>query len=589
MRASHDTASAAARPAARAALDHLGALLRLAGKPAWTTPILVTLGLATSLAETLGITLVIAFLYVAVGQASHASAAVGSWLGQGLSTGLSWFGSPERLAAAILLLILLRSALSHANRALGERIGERISETVRNRLHALYLAAPYGDMQRQDQGRLLEVLGTESWLVDAAYRSLTQVVVGACSIGVFVAFLLSLSWPITLTVVAGSIVLSLVARRLRQRAQALGARVKEVREELWVHMLTTVQGLRTLRAYGQERVQHDRFLRSSAQARETSLSLSRLSALLDPLTEVGYLAILCVVLAGAVRAGIGLPTLLAATALLYRLQPHARNVEGNLLYLAQIEPQLRSLLVTLRSHGPVDEAASGHRSLASTHPAIRFEGVTFRYEDRLPPALDCVSFEIPAGHTTALLGPSGAGKTTVINLLLGLYAPESGSIRIDGVQLCELDRGQWLSMLAIAGQDVDLIEGTVLDNIRMADLAASPQAVLEAALAAGVDEFVQPLPEGYDTWVGAQGHRFSGGQRQRLSLARALLRKPRLLILDEATNALDVPLEERVREAIDRHLPGCTRLVISHRDSALHGADHIVRLEAGRVVPALQL
>jgi ABC-type bacteriocin/lantibiotic exporter with double-glycine peptidase domain len=136
----------------------------------------------------------------------------------------------------------------------------------------------------------------------------------------------------------------------------------------------------------------------------------------------------------------------------------------------------------------------------------------------------------------------------------------------------------------VAGQDVDLIEGTVVDNIRMADAGASDEAVREAARIAGVEEFVQPLPDGYDTWIGQQGHRFSGGQRQRLGLARALLRKPQLLILDEATNALDPDLERRVRQAIDRHLPGCTRLVISHHEATVSSADHVIRLDGGRIV-----
>ncbi len=194
--------------------------------------------------------------------------------------------------------------------------------------------------------------------------------------------------------------------------------------------------------------------------------------------------------------------------------------------------------------------------------SIRFEGISFAYADGLPPALDDVSFEIPAGRTTALVGASGAGKTTLIHLLLRLYAPGAGTIRIDGVPLQDLKRTDWLGLLAVAGQDVDLIEGTVLDNIRMADAEASQDDVLAAARMAGVDEFVDALPEGYETWIGQQGHRFSGGQRQRLGLARALLRKPQLLILDEAMNALDSALERRIRQAI------------ADRFTEQHRADH---------------
>jgi ATP-binding cassette, subfamily B, bacterial MsbA len=169
--------------------------------------------------------------------------------------------------------------------------------------------------------------------------------------------------------------------------------------------------------------------------------------------------------------------------------------------------------------------------------------------------------------------------------LLRLYAPGAGTIRIDGVPLQDLRRTDWLGLVAIAGQDVDLIEGTVLDNIRMADADASQEDVLTAARMAGVAEFVDALPEAYDTWIGQQGHRFSGGQRQRLGLARALLRKPQLLILDEATNALDSELEERIRRAISERFSNSTVLIISHHAGAVRNADRVIHLHSGRVVP----
>jgi ABC-type multidrug transport system fused ATPase/permease subunit len=291
-----------------------------------------------------------------------------------------------------------------------------------------------------------------------------------------------------------------------------------------------------------------------------------------------------VIVAAAVHWGTGLATLLAATALLYRLQPHAREIEGHLLYLAQIEPQLRSVRAMLRTDDKTYDAP-GRQPVQALRQSIRFEAVSFIYGDDLPPALDNVSFEIPAGRTTALVGASGAGKTTLIHLLLRLYAPGAGTIRVDGVPLQDLRRTDWLGLLAVAGQDVDLIEGTVLDNIRMADAAASAEDVLNAARMAGVAEFVEPLPEAFETWIGQQGHRFSGGQRQRLGLARALLRNPQLLILDEAMNALDSDLEQRIRHTIHERLPGRTVLIISHHADTVRDADHVVHLHGGRIVP----
>jgi ABC-type multidrug transport system fused ATPase/permease subunit len=576
-------APAQAGGARRAAFGHLRRLLRIAQQPRWATPVLIGLGLATSLAETLGITLVIVFLYAAMGQ-PDAAAAVGGLLGQALAQARG-IGSPALLAGGIGVLIVARAALSYANRVINGNVGERINETSRNLIHEQYLRVSYGFVQRQDQARLMEVLGTESWLIASAYNSLTRILIGACSLVVFVAFLLALSWQITLTALVGSALLSLGLRRLSRPAHALGQRVKQVHQDLGVHMLISLEGLRTIRAYGQEQAHHERFLRSSAEARQTAQALTRLSAVLDPLTEVGYLIVLCAIVAGAAWWSTSFATTLAAVALLYRMQPHARDIEGQLLYLAQIEPQLRSLRAMLEKD---DKAYDAPGQVAVPVPAlrraIRFDAVSLRYDADAAPALNAVSFEIAAGATTALVGASGAGKTTVINLLLRLYTPSAGRILVDDVPLDELRRTEWLSRLAVAGQDIDLIEGTVSDNIRIADPTASHDDVVAACQLAGAHEFIAPLAAGYDTRIGQQGLRFSGGQRQRLGLARALLRDPEFLILDEAMSALDSELEHRVRSAIQQRFAGRTLLIISHRAQTVLDADHVIRLEQGVVV-----
>jgi ABC-type multidrug transport system ATPase subunit len=210
--------------------------------------------------------------------------------------------------------------------------------------------------------------------------------------------------------------------------------------------------------------------------------------------------------------------------------------------------------------------------------------VRFTYGESSEAALKDVSFTIPAAATTALVGASGAGKTTIVNLLLRLYCPDRGRIVVDGVALAKLRRSDWLRLLAVAGQDIDLIEGTVEDNVRMARRGASAEEVATAARIAGAMEIIESLPEGYENWIGQQGMNLSGGQRQRIALARAVLCDPQFLILDEAMSNLDRPLEETIHSAVSERFAGRTVLLITHRLETALAADHIVCLHSGEVV-----
>ncbi|WP_245509152.1 ABC transporter ATP-binding protein [Bradyrhizobium zhanjiangense] len=556
-------------------------LLKLAPLPRWVTPALIVLGLASSLAETVGITLVLLFFYLAMGQVELATSTSGL-LGEALRYAVNWFHSSTETAVVLLFLIVARGALSFINTLISARVGEKINEVARNRVHLQYLSTSYSFFQRHDEAYLMEVLGTETWVISGAYASLTRIIVSSCSVFLFASFLLALSIKITVLAVAASMLVSAGLRHLSLPIQQLGAGVKLVHQKLGEHMLMTLQGMRTIRAYGQEEVHQRRFEHASTQARQVALRLARLSALVSPLTEVGYLAVLFLVIAFADMWGIGFATSLTAVALLYRLQPHMRDLEGNLLYMAQIEPQLRSIRHML-STDDKEYPKAGHVAVAKLENGISFRNVTFRYDAGTEPALLDVSFDIPAGKITALIGASGAGKTTIVNLLLRLYSANEGVIRVDGRSIEDVRRTDWLDMLAIAGQDVDLVEGTVIENVRMAKNDASEEEVRQALRVAGISEVVEALPHKYDTWIGQHGLRFSGGQRQRLGLARAIVRNPKFLILDEAMSALDLTLEDSIRRAIQLQFKDRTLLLITHRLDSVRDADHVVCIENGRV------
>jgi subfamily B ATP-binding cassette protein MsbA len=214
---------------------------------------------------------------------------------------------------------------------------------------------------------------------------------------------------------------------------------------------------------------------------------------------------------------------------------------------------------------------------------IAFDRVSFRYGDGDLVLAD-VSFTLPKGRVVALVGPSGAGKTTVADLLPRFYDPSSGQILMDGVPLTRIGRRSLRSIMGVVSQDTVLLNDTVKANIAYGSPGATAAQIGDAAEAANADAFIVTLPQGYDTVLGERGTRLSGGQRQRIAIARALLRDPPILILDEATSALDTESERLVQQAIERLMQDRTVLVIAHRLATVRDADEIVVLDAGRVV-----
>jgi ABC-type multidrug transport system fused ATPase/permease subunit len=563
------------------AFPNLRALLQIVPRPRWAAATLIALGILSSFAEALGITLVPLFVYSAMNRLDVLLSS-GGLVGFALRWMISAFHSSQEIALVFLFLILIRGGLAYAYSIATTHISERMSQMTRDRVHELYLRLPYRFVQQHEQSELIETLGREVPLFSTAYTSLTRMLVNTTFIIVFATFLAALSWKVMLCALLGSLLLSALLRLLSSRAGDIGRDVRLIHRRMWDHMVTTLQGMRTIRAFGQEDIHQERYVGSSAAARDIIVRELQLLLLLDPLTEVGYLLILGILILGAHSFQVSFATAIACVALLYRLQPHVRELEATRLKLLQLEPQLQSVRSILEAE-PNRITQDHVRPISEIRQGIHFERVTFRYQPDGQPALDCATFDIPAGLTTALVGPSGSGKTTIVNLLLRLYDPDSGAVYVDGTPLTQLSRTSWLKLIAVAGQDVELIDGTVLENIKMADVHASNEDITSAIKMMELSELIDSLQEGAETWVGQQGLRFSGGQRQRIGLVRAALHNPELLILDEAMNAMDLALEQRVRRAIQERFQGRTILLITHRIETVLNSDHVICIDQGKI------
>jgi ATP-binding cassette subfamily B protein len=238
---------------------------------------------------------------------------------------------------------------------------------------------------------------------------------------------------------------------------------------------------------------------------------------------------------------------------------------------------------------PVDISDPAHP--AEIDPAevtghVRLVGVSFTYPGADRPAVTGIDLDVPAGSTLALVGETGSGKTTLASLIARLYDPTSGSVLIDGIDIRDMRLADLAAVVGVVSQETYLLHTTVRENLRYARPEATDAEIEDAARAAQIHDLIAGLPDGYDTMVGSRGHRFSGGEKQRIAIARTLLRNPRVLVLDEATSALDTETERAVQQAFDNLAQGRTSITIAHRLSTVRNADQIVVLDHGQIVEA---
>jgi ATP-binding cassette subfamily B protein/subfamily B ATP-binding cassette protein MsbA len=348
-----------------------------------------------------------------------------------------------------------------------------------------------------------------------------------------------------------------------------------------------IQALRLLHSFGQVEVA-DRDLRRRMAELESTLGRQlRVMELTQPITMFLPVAILALITALSVlvfdarSTGI-LPSLVTFLLALQRLNQRFSAIATNCNWLQRNSGHLGRLNGILSTEDKQLRRLGG-RPFQSIKSAIVFDNVSLDYGTGGLPSLRQINLTIPRGKTVALVGASGSGKSSLADLLVGLYGPSQGRILIDGVDLNSIDLISWQQKLGVVSQDTFLFNASLRDNIAFGTPQASDRQIEAAAEQAQAAGFIRDLPEGFDTLVGERGYRLSGGQRQRISLARALLRQPDLLILDEATSALDSHSEQLVQQALKRGPDQCT-LVIAHRLSTIREADQIVVLDHGQIV-----
>lgn len=554
----------------------------------WTLPAMIVLGMMGSFAEGFEIGLLIPLLEVVLHQPGGRDAGNLPFL-DSISDYLRSYSELEAvllIGVGMFALVMIKALVMFAAARLSTRISGRINHDIRRKLFRQMLDVDYGFLMHSEQGRLVSAFETQMWRAMDAMLAFLDLVIAACGAIVVMFLLFLVSWRLTIMVtILGGVVGLLVWRPTTRHLNHLGDAAIASAARVSQRVLAILGGMRVVRAFAQEDNEQARFDGLSSETAEIYVRANLVQRLAPVLFEVAYVPIFVAALVAAPFVSVSVPTLLVFLLLFYRLQPQIRTVINESVFVIRSSGAIVELATLL---DPKDKpvSQSGFKKFTGLQNGIRFDNVSFDYQSGADTrrALSEISLDLRAREMTAIVGMSGAGKSTLINLLYRFYEPTKGAIVIDDMPLADFDVASWRSHLGLAGQDAALIDGTILENIVYGCRDAGWEAVVDAARAVAIHDFIEALPRGYRTEVGERGLRLSEGQRQRIGLARALLRQPDILVLDEATNALDGLTEQVVQQTLDQLAHRKTVIVIAHRLSTIRKADHVVVLSEGKVM-----
>lgn len=541
--------------------------------------LLLLSGFFSTLAETAGIGVIVLLVNLIVDPQNAFSVAGGGVFGRVYSflAAVPVHG----LVLVLLAFLLARSLAIMVYMQQSSLFRHGVSEELRNAIYRRCFEMPYQDVIKTGSGDLASLVSLDSWSLADACITTVQLIIGVGSVGILVAILFVLSWPLALAALGLTILLLFVVHLVWQPANAAGKAVTLANADLHGEMLAGLQSMRTIRAHALEPAALGWFAATSHNASQAFVEIDSLYSRIRPVGEISAVLLLLAVGVVANLLGVAPAAAVAALLLLYRIQPRVREIENAVLMLAGHTASLAKVKTLIdQPCDAANDAVPAAVAFARLHDRIEFRNVSFAYGEGSDRAvLDGFSATIAAGEVVAITGPSGVGKTTLTALLLRLLDAQSGEVLVDGTPISKLDRGQWLSRIGSAGQDLVPLAGTIADNISLRDPSMSHATIEAAARSACLAEFVDSLPNGYETLVGEGGIGLSGGQRQRLAIARVIARDPDIIILDEATSAIDRAMAEQIMQSMLSRFQASTIIIISHDAGIVSYADRTIALD----------
>ena len=490
-------------------------------------------------------------------------------------------------ALAALAIAALGALSSYAESLITTKVGQWVMHDLRQTV--------YSHIQRlslsfHDQARTGDLITRVTGDIDAIQSFITSGMLGALInsltlIGM-VSVMFYLNWQFTLIALSVAPVLFVVVYRFTRRIKKASRKLREKESEIVSVIEEVFSSIRVVKAFSREDYEQRRFAEQSLESVEAALSARKLKATLSPLVEMIVAAGTCLVLWFGARMALD-GSLSAGSLILFIM--YLGKMYKPMQELSKMTDAYAKAAVGYERIREVLETERDVKNLPGARPApgfkgqIEFENVSFSYDPESP-ILKSLSFKIEPGQTAALVGPTGSGKTTIISLIPRFYDPTSGIVKIDGQDVRSFKQKSVRRQISFVLQETLLFHGTIWHNIAYGKPDATRAEILHAAELANAHEFIEKMPEGYDTMVGERGVTLSGGQRQRIAIARAVIRNSPILILDEPSSGLDAASEELVFEALDRLMKGKTSLVIAHRLSTIRTADIIFVVKDGSTV-----
>ncbi len=550
-----------------------------------TIGVLVFVGIIEALSEGIGIGLFIPFFHsLEKGNFAFDSDSI---FGRALIDLFENIPVEERLftiSACIFTLILVKGLLSYLSIHLSSRLSAELGHYLGCQAVERLLYMDINQLENRESGRFINLIENEVYATSEAVEILIYLAITLCIFPIFALVLFAISWQMALTILLALVGITIIIQLATKGLETLSQQAVTADSKFAHQILEICKGMYTIRLFGQEETAKKDFETVSYQSNQIGQSMERLSGSIGPVFEILIAITLLLVLYTFLHNGGSLPDAIVFLMVIFRLYPHVLTLNELRSEIVAAKASVDEVMAFLEAELFPSQPKFANEVYKGFRHSIEFKSVSHQYTASETFAVEDVSLKIKKGQTVAVIGRSGSGKSTIIKLLARFMDPTQGKILIDGKSIHNYQLQSWRNNLTVVGQHDYIFNRSVRENIVLDLSETEDLEVKQASKLAAADEFIAKLPQGYDTILGDQGVRLSSGQLQRIALARAIIRNPEIFVLDEATNALDSVSEHEIQSAFANIKRDRTVIVIAHRLSTIMDADHIIVMEAGRIV-----